>query len=220
MIKIILFTPFLILEIYLAFKNAEQIICRPPNKFVQVFAPPGTGKTTEAANLVRDSLKTNKPIYSNVPIRGAYKLDLKDIGRYLLQDCTLIIDEAGSELSNRNWMHNLSDSQIRFLKKHRHYGVDIWLFSQAYNDVDNKFRELTTRLIMLKKSRIPFKINALAIKKNMDLINGQIVEFFEWDKENSFSFFNPKTWAYFNSYDMTEKYETKVFETYTQLDTI
>ena len=40
MIKIILFVPFLILEIYLAFKNAEKIICRPPNKFVQ-FRPHG-----------------------------------------------------------------------------------------------------------------------------------------------------------------------------------
>ena len=62
---------------------------------------------------------------------------------------------------------------------------------------------------MLKKSRVPFRIKAMAIQKNMDLINGQIVEFFEWDKENSFNFFNPKLWAYFNSYDKTEKYIEK-----------
>ena len=83
---------------------------------------------------------------------------------------------------NAHVVHNLDDAQIRFLKKHRHYGVDIWLFSQAYNDVDNKFRELTTLLIMLKKTLIPFQIKGMAIKKTMDLINGQIVEFFEWDK--------------------------------------
>lgn len=220
MIKILLYIAFLIFQVYISFKNAERIICRPPNKFTQVFAPPGTGKTTLAAKIVKDCIEMGKPVYSNVPIRGAYKLDLKDLGKYLIQDCVIIIDEAGSELSNRNWMRNLNEAQIKFLKKHRHYGVDIWLFSQAYNDVDNKFRELTTLLVMLKKSRIPFKIKGLAIRKNMDLINGQIVEYFEWDRDNSFSFYNPKTWAYFNSYDKTEKYEIKEFETFTQLDTI
>lgn len=220
MIKILLYIAFLIFQTYISFKNAERIICRPPNKFAQVFAPPGVGKTSLAAKIVKDCIEMDKPVYSNVPIRGAYKLELKDLGTYLLQDCVLIIDEAGCDLSNRNWMRNLSEKQIKFIKKHRHYGADIWLFSQAYNDVDNKFRELTTLLIMLKKSKIPFKIRGLAIKKNVDLINGQIVEYFEWDKNNSFSFYNPKTWAYFNSYDKTEKYESKEFEKFTQLDTI
>lgn len=218
--KIIIFVALLALKIFKAFQRAEKIICRPPNKFTQVFAPPGTGKTTLAAKLVKDSLESDKPIYSNVPIIGADKFELKDLGQYLFENCTIIIDEAGSELSNRNWMSNLNDAQIRFLKKHRHYGVDIWLFSQAYNDVDNKFRELTTLLVMLKKAKIPFKINGLAIKKTMDLVNGQIVEFFEWDKENSFSFFTPKLWAYFNSYDKTEKYEEKKFRRWTKVDTI
>ena len=219
--KIFIVLVFIVVKSYFSFKKAEEIICRPPNKFTQVFAPPGTGKTTLAAKLVKEAIERNVNIYSNVPIIGAIKIELEDLGKYLLEDCIIIIDEAGSELSNRNWMHNLNDAQIRFLKKHRHYGVDLWLFSQAYNDVDNKFRELTTLVIMLKKSKIPFKINALAIKKTMDLINGQIVEYFEWDKENSFSFFTPKLWAYFNSYDKTENYEIKTdWVRYTKLDTI
>lgn len=219
--KIFIVLVFIVVKSYFSFKKAEKIICRPPNKFTQVFAPPGTGKTTLAAKLVKEAIERNVNIYSNVPIIGAIKIELEDLGKYLLEDCIIIIDEAGSELSNRNWMHNLNDAQIRFLKKHRHYGVDLWLFSQAYNDVDNKFRELTTLVIMLKKSKIPFKINALAIKKTMDLINGQIVEYFEWDKENSFSFFTPKLWAYFNSYDKTENYEIKTdWVRYTKLDTI
>lgn len=220
MFKVLLILVFLLIKTYFSFKKAEKIICRPPNKFTQVFAPPGTGKTTLAALLVKQCLEKGKDVYSNVPIIGAKKLDLKDLGTYLLEDCVVIIDEAGSELSNRNWMRNLSDAQVRFLKKHRHYGVDLWLFSQAYNDVDNKFRELTTQLVMLKKAKTPFKINALAIRKTMDLIGGQICEYFEWDKEGSFSFYIPKLWAYFNSYDKTENYEVKEFERYTKLDTI
>lgn len=213
----IIYILLFLFQIYIGFKKAEKIICRPPNRFVQVFAPPGTGKTTLAAKIVRDARINNKEVYSNVPILTAKEFSIKDLGTYDFHDCTLIIDEAGTELSNRNWMKNLTEAQITFLKKHRHYNVDIWLFSQAYGDVDNKFRELTTMLLMLKKSKwIPFKIRALAIHKTMDLINGQIVEFFEWDREFSFSFFNPKLWAYFNSYDQTEKYIQKVFPKYTK----
>lgn len=217
--SLIFYVAFIVIRTYFAFKHAEKIICKPPNKFVQVFAPPGTGKTTLAAKLVRNALIEGKDVYSNVPIIGAKQLDLKDLGKYLLENCILIIDEAGAELSNRNWMTNLNDAQIRFLKKHRHYGVDIWLFSQAYGDVDNKFRELTTMLLMLKKDWKPFFVKAMAIKKNMDLINGQIVEFFEWDKANSFKFFVANVWAYFNSYDRTEIYDKKRFKKYTKLDT-
>lgn len=220
-IKIVLYVALIIFKSFKAFKKAEKIICRPPNKFNHVFCPPGGGKTTLCAGLVKEHLETDKPIYSNVPIIGAEKIKLEELGKYLYENCTILIDEAGAELSNRNWMHNLNEDQIRFIKKHRHYGVDIWLFSQSYNDVDNKFRELTTSIIMLKKSWIPFRIDGLAIKKTVDLINGQIVEYFEWDKDNSFHYFTPKLWAYFNSYDKTENYEIRPEQIkWIKLDTI
>lgn len=210
MILKILFLLILIARIIISAYIVERIICKPPNEFVQVFAPPGTGKTTLAARIVRQHVinealekakEENKKVYSNVAIVGAYKFDIKDLGKYDFRNCILIIDEAGSKVGNRNWHTNLDNDQIEFLKKHRHYNVDIYLFSQAYGDVDNKFRELTTKLYMLKKSKIPFMIKACAIRKNMDLINGQIVQFFEWSRAESFSFFNANLWAYFNSYD-------------------
>lgn len=206
----ILFVLILIVRIFASAYIVESIICKPPNEFVQIFAPPGTGKTTLAAKILREHLlpeiyekakSENKKVFSNVPIIGAYKLNLKDLGKKDFRNCILIIDEAGSEVGNRNWHTNLDDDQIRFLKKHRHYNVDVYLFSQAYGDVDNKFRELTTKLYMLKKSKLPFMIYATAIRKRMDLINGQIVQFFEWSHRESFRFFNANLWAYFNSYD-------------------
>lgn len=206
----ILFLVILIARIIASAYIVEGIICRPPNEFVQIFAPPGTGKTTLAARITRLFVRNeimkkaeeeNKKVYSNVPIIGAFKFDVKDLGKKEFRNCILIIDEAGSKVGNRNWHSNLDNDQIEFLKKHRHYNVDIYLFSQAYGDVDNKFRELTTKLYMLKKSKIPFMIYATAIRKRMDLINGQIVEFFEWSKKESFRFFNANLWAYFNSYD-------------------
>lgn len=212
----------IVVMIALTFWNlirAEQIICKPPNKFVQVFAPPGVGKTTLAAKIVRECRQAGKPVYSNVPIIGAQKFSLKDLGKFMFRDCTLIIDEAGSEVGNRSWHSNLDKKQIEFLKKHRHYNVDIYLFSQAYNDVDNKFRELTTQLLMLKRSKIPFYVYAMSIKKTMDLINGQIVEFFEWDKSDSFRFFVVNAWAYFNSYEIDKNLPPMRVEFYQKSDT-
>lgn len=218
--RLFLFIASIIITIIYSFKRAEDIICRPPNKFVQVFAPPGTGKTTLAAKIVKEALENEQTVYSNVPIIGAQKYELEDLGKFQIENAILIIDEAGSKVGNRNWHSNLNNDQIEFLKLHRHYNVDIYLFSQAYGDVDNKFRELTTLLIMLKKSIIPFKIKACAIKKNMDLINGQIVEFFEWDKGNSFSFYNPSLWAYFNSYQQKEQKPLMYNEKYTKSETL
>lgn len=210
---IVLIVIFVIISI-INFYLAESIICKPPNKFVHVFAPPGTGKTTLCAKIVREALEEGKKIYSNVPIIGAYKFNIKDLGKFEFRHCILIIDEAGSgkNLSNRNWQNNLSMDQIEFLKLHRHYDVDIWTFSQAYGEVDNKFRELTTQLLMLKKSRLPFCVFAMAIQKTVDLVNGQIVEFFEYDRSNSFRFFKPKTWAYFNSFQTDMNLKVKKIE--------
>lgn len=206
-------------NIYHAFENAQKIICKRPNKFWSIIAPPGTGKTTLAAKIVREALQKGKKVYSNVPIRGAIKINVKsDLGKYDLHDCAIIIDEAGSDLNNRNWAKNLTDSCIEFIKKHRHYNIDFYCFSQAPNDMDNKFRDLVTRMYLLNRSRIPFMVYAQALVKVMKLENGQIVEYLEEDKQNSFRFAMPPTWAYFNSYDRKMKLKEMKEHTYTILD--
>lgn len=206
------------ITIFFAFKNAQRIICKPPNVFIHTFATPGTGKTTLCAKIVRDSNKINRPVYSNVPLRTAKRFRIEDLGRKDFRHCTIIIDEGGSKLSNRNWHNNLTIQAIEFIKKHRHYDVDIYIFSQSYNDVDNKFRELTTLILFLKKSRIPFFVHANAIKKTIDLVNGQIVEFFEYDRANSFRFFIANCWAYFDSYDKMDGLELNLKSSYFQCD--
>lgn len=219
MFFVIVFFLSLIFTLIRNFYVAESLICRPGNDFIQIFAPPGTGKTTLAAKIVREANYNNKKVYSNVPIISAYKFDLKDLGKYDFSNSVLVIDEAGSEISNRNWHNNLSLEQIQALKLHRHDNIDIYLFSQAYDDVDKKFRELTTQLLMLSKSKLPFFVYATSIRKTMQLINGQILQFFEIDKSNCFRFFVVNKWAYFNSYQSKEL-PSKKHTRYMKSDTI
>lgn len=226
MIFYILFLLILLtIRMFRAYQDAESVICKPPNKFVHIFAPPGMGKTTYAAKIVRDNVITklneeNKPVYSNVPILGAIQIkSVKDLGKYLYKDCVIIFDEAGTQLSNRSWQVNLDMDTIEFIKKHRHYNADIYVFSQSHGDVDNKFRELTTKILMLQKTRFPFQVHAHAIRKKMDLVGGAIVEYFEWWEEESFKFFTPMLWAYFNSYDIDKnKKAQQEIKYYTKLD--
>ena len=207
MILNLIFITSLIFTLIRNFYGAEKLICKPSNDFVQIFAPPGTGKTTLAAKIVRDANKEGKKVYCNVPIISANIFDLKDLGKYDFSHSKIIIDEAGFEVSNRNWHTNLNDEQIKALKLHRH------------DEIDKKFRELTTKLIMLQKSKLPLFVYALAIRKTMQLINGQIVQFFEVDKSNCFRFFIVNLWAYFNSYQ-SPKLPSKESTKYMKSDTL
>lgn len=206
-------------NIYRAFSTAQLIICGKTNDFWSIIAPPGTGKSCLAARIVREAKEEGKKVYSNVPIRGAYQIDIKkDLGKYYIANAKIIIDEAGSELNNREWHSNLTTACITYIKRHRHYNVDIYCFSQAPNDMDNKFRDLVTQLFLLNKSRIPFFVFAQALSKVMKLEGGQIVSYLEEDRSSSFRYFIPPTWAYFNSYDQEKLLETKENYTYTILD--
>lgn len=197
-------------------KIVESIICKPGNQFVQVVAPPGVGKTTLAADITRKAKIENKKVYSNVPIITANRFKIDDLGKKELKDCIIIIDESGAELQNRDWRNNLTKKQIKFIKKHRHYNIDFYLFSQAYNDTDNKFRELTTKLIILEKSKIPFFIILKVARKKIDIIDGKILDIYYWSKYETSRVFIVKAWAYFNSWDKTENLEKKSDFIYTK----
>ena len=103
----------------------------------------------------------------------------------LFENCILIIEEGGSEISNRDWKKNLNKKAMKFLKEHRHYNVDIIVITQNYNDIDIKFRDLTTKLLMLRKSKIPFFIKIIEIKKVIDITDNSIVEHYKIQKSKT-----------------------------------
>lgn len=103
------------------------------------FGLPRSGKSTYAAKLAKKALTAGRAVYSNFPIRGTYQITKDDIGRYLMEDCLIIIDEAGVDFDNRKM--KMTDEQVYFFKNHGHYQADIAFFSQS-TDVDIKIRKL------------------------------------------------------------------------------
>ncbi len=203
--------------------KVEAIKCRQPNKFVNIFAPVGTGKTTLAVHTLRDEIykkiieegkEKKKKIYSNVPIIGAYRLKVKDLGKYLINDCIVIIDEAGIEMNNRDYKTNFTKTMLAWFKKHRHYKADIYYFSQAWDDSDKKMRDLATELWLLKKSFIPFRVSVKKIKKRIEIVEGVIQDWYFYDFfDRGFGFWTVKNWAYFNTeeIDDLEEYENWMY---------
>ena len=208
----------LVFNIYKSFQRSQAIICKKPNEFQSIIAPPGVGKSCYAARIVRENLLIGRKTYSTTPIRGAIQIKIDDLGKYDLHDCDILIDEAGTVLNNRNWHSNADDKCVEFIKKHRHYNVNIYCFSQAPNDFDNKFRDLVTRVYLLNKSKIPFFVYAQAIKKVMRLESGQIVSYLEEEKSESFKFFIPTTWAYFDSWERRKDLKHMKEHVYTLID--
>lgn len=137
-------------------------------KFDIYFGVPGSGKTTFAAWLSKGDIKHKVRVYSNVPIKGTYEISKEDIGVYNIHDGRLILDEAGAEFNNRKWK-SFTDEQIKWFKKHRHFGVDIACFSQSFDDCDVTLRRLATCLYLVKKSVIPFFVKRKRILKKIGI---------------------------------------------------
>lgn len=119
----------------------------------------GSGKSCLGSFLAQYWLKKGKKVYSNYPIKGCYEYDVSDLGTYLIEDCVLILDEAGIDMSNRKFMEKsikgIKENNRRFWKLTRHYKIpNIYLFSQAF-DYDVTLRRLCDRQYILTQSAIP-----------------------------------------------------------------
>lgn len=169
------------------------------------FGVPGCGKSTHAASVVYHNLKKGWPTYCNFPIKGAFLIDDKDIGKFSLTDCDLIIDEASITYNSRKFK-SLPQETIAFFKLHRHYGVrNIYVYSQSYDDMDITLRRLADRLFLIKRTLIPW----LSIIKHIRIRIGINVETHQIEDQYSFDFLPrllwlPRWWHMFDSYAAPE----------------
>lgn len=212
---IVILVLFLIFILWIIIGNLRQ---KPSNTFDMYFGVPGSGKTTFAAYLAKKRVKRGGKVLSNVPIKGTYKAERGDYGYYMINDCLLLIDEAGIDFNNRDFkdkVKQLTKEEIYFFKYHRHYNVDIAVFSQYYNDADKKLRDLTTRLYIVKKSILPGFIKRKEIGKRIgiDPNTKQIIDEYYFVTFGTKYIHCPKLWKMFNSTSYKELPE-KDFERY------
>lgn len=198
------------------------------------FGVPGSGKTTFAAHLakrcMRQSclitwaerhpgklgawllasglLRRRVPVYSNVPITGTYHLDPQaDIGRFMVKEGKVIIDEAGIEYNNRNFKAFPPDA-IYWYKYHRHYQCSVDVFSQSYEDMDITLRRLAQNYYVVKKSFLPWFIVCKKIRRKVGIDENthQIIDkyYFGLPLLDSKWVFSPPLWKLFNSFSRKE----------------
>lgn len=166
------------------------------------FGVPGSGKTTFASYLAKHDLKKGGQVWSNVPIKGCYKLEPKtDIGFYNIHDGRVIIDEAGIEYNSRDWKAFTSRATY-FYKYHRHYNLGIDVFSQGVDDCDKIIRTLAQNVYVVKRSIIPFCITRRTIQKKIGIDDNshQIIDEYSWKFLSRKIIFAPLVWGMFDSH--------------------
>lgn len=117
------------------------------------FGKPGVGKTTLAVKHALKALKKYDAACVNFETSapGVGSCSLYDLGNWSFQINTyLAIDEAGIEYNNRK-TKELPRHTIAWFKLHRHFGVDIDVFSQAFDDMDITIRRLSNELWYMYK---------------------------------------------------------------------
>lgn len=218
-----------------------------PRKIPQVlnvyFGVPGSGKTTFAAYLTKRALREDPiirfckkhpskisdkilaskffkratPVFSNVPITGAYVLDpMEDIGHNMILGGKVIVDEAGVEYNNRNFKSFPKES-VYWYKYHRHYECSVDVFSQSYEDMDITLRRLAQNYYVVKKSLIPKFIvcKRIRCKIGIDDTTHQIIDkyYFGFPILDTQWIFSPPLWKMFNSYSR-KPYPEKDWQTW------
>ena len=117
------------------------------------FGSPGAGKTTLAC---RELLKARMHYQYTFANFGCKCADFDDISLDKLgewtfpRDSLVCVDEGGIEYNNRKFK-TFSQDAIKWYKLHRHYGVDVILLSQSWEDMDITLRRLADRLYYIKR---------------------------------------------------------------------
>lgn len=120
------------------------------------FGLPGCGKTTLVAYFAIKAIKTNRysKVYCNVPlaIEGVIYIKNSDIGRYNICDGLVLIDEGTLFADSRRYK-DFSQEKVEYFLLHRHYNVDIFIFTQQWDALDKKIRVITDRVFYVYKTR-------------------------------------------------------------------
>ena len=181
------------------------------------FGLPGCGKTTLLTRMALKARKHGVKVYGNIPlaVEGYIRIDNACVGKYMLEDCLILIDE-GTLFANSRKYASFSDEMTSFFLLHRHYRADIVIFTQQWDGLDKRIRVITDRVYYVYKGallgrwftryyRIPYGIIIPDPKKSDSEKLGEIVQ--GYCKPSLIKrllspwLFRPAYYRYFNSWD-------------------
>lgn len=186
------------------------------------FGLPGSGKTTFLTMIAQRELKrikrgksAYKRVLTNFYCQGCYMINYADLGLYDLSYSLILLDEITLDADSRNFKQFDQIKKKAFLL-HRHYHIDIIYFTQQWDGVDKKIRDITHDLYYVKKCRLPLLDNisvATRIYRMLD-INEQtheIINGYRFPNWFDRFFFRTKEWCirplyykYFDSFEVEE----------------
>lgn len=186
------------------------------------FGLPGCGKSTFLAKLARQYIKQGYKVFvhEDSPVDGCYLFKWTDLGRFDMSNSVILIDEISLKADNRDYK-NLKDSVKQFFILHRHYHCDIIWFTQQYDGVDRKIRELTTCLYYIRSAgmfsyavRIDRFIWVHKEQKSI-LVGYKISSFFRilfaWLNGSMKLCFRPLYYKYFDSFEAPPLHQKEFF---------
>lgn len=131
-----------------------------------IFGLPGCGKTTlyaskavKTSNAISLGVSPYKRIYGNIHLNDVphyTRIKFDWLGQYDIRDALVLIDEATLEADNRNYK-NFPEHIKQFFLLHRHFKTDIYLFSQSWDSMDKRIRQITDNVYYAYKGRFTGK---------------------------------------------------------------
>lgn len=187
--------------------------------------PVVSGKTTilakialkEIDKIVYERRNAYSHVYTNFFLKGAEKIDFKDLGKYNFENSLILLDEMTLDADNRDFK-SFSKSALSFFTLHRHMHCDVIYCAQNYQNVDKKIRDLTEVLYYVKSispafewlkkllpiSRATQVFRTIAVNEyTSELVTGYRMPS-RWEKifgRIGFWVWRPSYYKYFDSYE-------------------